>query len=351
MKRDVLKARAASLLYGTGLYKLIGSLNGTSRLPVIVAYHRVVETFKASLQTTIPSLLISRRMLERHLDWLGRRYRLVDLDELAARIESGEDSKRPLAAVTFDDGYADFYEQAMPILQKKGIPAAVFAITNLIGGAHVPTHDRLYLLLARRIGRRNLPPWSGIAVPKIERMTAYQATRVLIETLPAAAIDQIVETLEREDEIPARLLRQFRLLNWEQLKRIRQCGVTVGSHTQSHIILPNETAPRVKMELAGSRADLENALGGTVRHFVYPSGLFNTTSVQQVADAGYRYAYTGCTHRSEEYPLLTMPRAVLWENSSLDAHRAFSGSVLNCQIYHAFDMAGGCRKRHHELAN
>lgn len=350
MKRDVLKARAASLLHGTGIYKLIGSFNGTRRLPVIVGYHRVVENFNANLQTSIPSLLISRKMLERHLDWLARRYRLVDLDELGARIESGEDS-RPIAAVTFDDGYADLYEHALPMLQRKGIPAAVFVITNLAGSADVPAHDLLYLLLARRIGRRNMPAWSGITIPNIDQMTAYQATRVLIETLPAAAIQQVIETLQRDDEIPERFLREFRILNWEQIKRVRAAGFTIGSHTRSHIILPNETASRVQTELAGSRADLENALGGTVRHFVYPSGSFNSASVHQVADAGYRYAYTGCTHRSPEYPLLTMPRAVLWENSSLDAHRAFSGSVLNCQIYHAFDLAGGCRKSHHAVGS
>src|ERR1035441_8639421 len=48
---------------------------------------RVVENFAASAATSIPSLLVSRQMLERHLDWLGRRFRFVSLDELGARLD------------------------------------------------------------------------------------------------------------------------------------------------------------------------------------------------------------------------------------------------------------------------
>ena len=346
MSRGVWKAGAARVLCRTGLYKLLASINGARRLPAVIGYHRIVENFAASLATSIPSLLVSCAMFERHVDWLARRYRIVDLTELGARLESGEELPPNLAAITFDDGYADFYDHALPILRRKGIPAAVFVMTDFVGTAKIPDHDRLYLLLARRIGRRALPPWHGIGGPRIDQMTAYQATRTLIETLPSTAIQQVISTLEREDEVPERLLRPIRLLNWEQLRQIREAGMTIGSHTRSHIVLTNENSARVSEELAGSRADLESNLSGNIQHFVYPSGLFNAQSVQQVAAAGYRFAYTGCTHRSAEYPLLTLPRTILWENSSLDSERAFSSSVLTCQVHHAFDFAGGCRQRH-----
>jgi hypothetical protein len=69
--------------------------------------------------------------------------------------------------------------------------------------------------------------------------------------------------------------------------------------------------------------------------------------VSAVANAGYRYAYTGCLHRSKEHPLLTIPRTILWENSSVDAGRFFSPSSLDCQIHHAFDLVSGCRQSDH----
>jgi hypothetical protein len=83
-----------------------------------------------------------------------------------------------------------------------------------------------------------------------------------------------------------------------------------------------------------------------VQHFAYPSGIFNTAAVDAVAAAGYRFGYTTCTHRDARFPLLTVPRTLLWENSCLDSHGVFSGSILSCQIHRAFDLVSGCRQRH-----
>jgi peptidoglycan/xylan/chitin deacetylase (PgdA/CDA1 family) len=346
MGRGKLKTGTAHFLYRSGLYKFIASLHGTRNLPVLIGYHRVVENFEHSLKTSIPSMLVSKQMFESHLDWIGRRYRIVSLDEIGARLESGEEIPPKLAAITFDDGYSDFYENALPILQKKGVPAAVFVVTDLIGTSQAPAHDRLYLLLARRIGRRSLPAWKGMRVPNIAGLNAYHATRLLIETLPSAAIRSVLDILEQEDELSESVVKSFRVLDWEQLCNLKRSGITIGSHTRTHVILPNESPGRVKDELSGSRAALQQKLGGTFKHFVYPSGAFTMSAVEQVAEAGYKFGYIGCTHRSEQYPLLTLPRTVLWENSSLDSQRAFCGSVLSCQIHHAFNFAEPCRQRH-----
>src|SRR6185503_3039819 len=55
----------------------------------------------------------------------------------------------PVAAITFDDGYSDVYEYAYPTLKRKGIPAAVFVVTDLVGRDHWQTHDKLYYLLTK----------------------------------------------------------------------------------------------------------------------------------------------------------------------------------------------------------
>src|ERR1019366_4751846 len=130
--------------------------------------------------TSIPSMLVSRRMLERHLDWLGRRFRFISLDELGARLEAKDGREDPVAAITFDDGYRDFYDHALPLLKRKGIPAAVFVVTDLVGTRRVQAHDKLYLLLARR----------------------YQATRAMIEGSTQAELEEIIRKLEAEAPIP-----------------------------------------------------------------------------------------------------------------------------------------------------
>ena len=88
--------------------------------------------------------------------WIGRHFRFVDLDEIGIAVRNGVPFEEPVAAVTFDDGYQDIYEHAVPILKRKGIPAAAFVVTDLIGRTSWQIHDKLYHLMAkgvRHLGR------------------------------------------------------------------------------------------------------------------------------------------------------------------------------------------------------
>jgi len=307
-----------------GLDKLAGSLSGASSGPLIIGYHRVVEDFAESAKTSIPSMLVSLKTLEQHLDWIGRRFRFISLDEVGARLDGTDGREDPVAAITFDDGYRDFYDHALPLLKRKGIPAAVFVVTDLVGTARVQVHDRLYLLLARN----------------------YQATRTLIEGSAQAELEEVIRQLETESPIPEDTFRPFHSMTWEMLQEICRAGMTVGSHTRTHVILTKESKDRVKEEAAGSRKEIERRLGTSVRHFAYPSGVFDASAVDAVGAAGYRFGYTTCTHRDAQLPQLTAPRTLLWENSCGDFRGGFSGAILNCQIHRVFDLVSGCRQRH-----
>src|SRR5215831_1616264 len=124
--------------------------------PFIICYHRVVENFGRSAETAIPSMLISTSMLERHIDWLAKRYKIVSLDEIGKQLEANGPVHRLLAAITFDDGYADVYHNAFPLLKRKGVPAGVFVVTDLVGTGRPQVFDRLYLLL-KILQTRQLP--------------------------------------------------------------------------------------------------------------------------------------------------------------------------------------------------
>jgi peptidoglycan/xylan/chitin deacetylase (PgdA/CDA1 family) len=334
MIRSWIKTGAAHVMSRTGLDRLAGSLSGARAVPLVINYHRIVEDFASSAKTSIPSMLVSRRMLERHLDWLGRRFRFISLDELGARLEAKDGREDPVAAITFDDGYRDFYDHALPVLKRKGVPAAVFVVTDLVGTRRVQIHDRLYLLLARRFR-----PGSGAPGP-------FEATRVLLETLPQAGLEEVIRKLELEDPISEDTFRPFYSLTWELLDEIHRAGVTIGSHTRTHVLMTKESRQRMLEEAAGARQEIEGRLGTKVRHFAYPSGYFNTAAVDAVATAGYGFGYTTCAHHDAGHPLLTVPRVPLWEHSCRDSHGIFSESILSCQINRAFDLVSGCRQRH-----
>lgn len=171
----------------------------------------------------------------------------------------------------------------------------------------------------------------------------------LLTTLPQHDLQRIIDVLEDKVEIHASLLQEFTPLTWEMLGEMRQGGVTVGSHTKTHIVLTNEPPDRIEAELKVSRQELERRLGLPVRHFAYPDGKFNMAAVSAVAAAGYHYGYTTCRHRDPVYPLLTIPRILLWENASLDTLGGFSSAIMSSLVNHLFDFAAPCRQDHRQL--
>ncbi len=289
----------------------------------VAAYHRTVDEFPRDPDSGIPSLYISVKMLERQLDWIGRRFRFVSLDELM----SLPPDAAPAAAVTFDDGYVDFYRQAFPLLKRKGIPAAVFVVTDLVGTTEWQIHDRIYGLLARS--------WRpGLAHALVDP---------LLSTMPQATLLRVIEHWQSGAALtdPDR-----RSLNWDEIAELHRAGITIGSHTRTHAILPAESKETVWSELRGSRLAIEARIGAPVRHFAYPCGQFNGAALKAVEDAGYHFAYTICAHRNRAHSHLTIPRKVLWENSCLDAAGSFSPSIMGCHVDGSFDLFKGCEMNH-----
>jgi peptidoglycan/xylan/chitin deacetylase (PgdA/CDA1 family) len=329
---------------------------GGRRMPLVIAYHRVVEDFAAAAQHSIPAMLISGEMLERHLDWLGRRFRFISLDELGSHLERGDRLDRPAVAITFDDGYRDLYEHAFPLLKRKGIPAAAFMVTDLIGTSDVQTHDKLYLLLARAFAAWPSAPRElarvlarlDIRVPELERrrLGAADVARVLLDRLPQAAIGRLTDVLGGDVEIDEPTLSELSPVTWDMLTEMQSAGMTIGSHSKTHAMLTNEGHQTLLEETAGSRRALESKLGIVADHFAYPAGRFDPRVISAVAAAGYRFGYTVCAHQDSQAALLTLPRKVLWQETCLDAFGRFSGAMMSCEARDIFPLRARCRQNH-----
>jgi peptidoglycan/xylan/chitin deacetylase (PgdA/CDA1 family) len=347
MSRTLLKTGIGLALRATSGDRLIGALSGVTRLPLVVGYHRVVDRMPAARPAVIEPMFASRQMFERQLDWIGQRYRFVSLDELGARLESVERCEEPIASVTFDDGYRDVYEHAFPVLMRKGIPAAVFVVTDWLEAGDLLPHDRLYFLLARSWPRsRDVLARLGVVRPRWEGpKSPFEALRLLLTGRAQEELGRVIAALEEQATLENAEVESVQPLTWEMVDRMHKAGVTIGSHTRSHAVLTQEARPRQLDELTSSRHVLEQRLGTRIEHLAYPDGAFDTQVVSAAATAGYRFAYTTCRHRHTTRPLLTIPRRILWENTCLDAGGRFSGAVMSCVTRGVFDLAG-CPRTH-----
>jgi peptidoglycan/xylan/chitin deacetylase (PgdA/CDA1 family) len=348
MSRALLKSGLGVALAATAADRLIGAITGVRRLPLVVGYHRVVESLSAEHSAATPAMTVSVPTFVEQLEWIGRRYRFVSLDEIGARLASGVEWTEPVAAVTFDDGYRDVYEHALPVLTRKGIPAAVFVITDAIGTPALFTHDRLYLLLARDWPntRALLERQLALDPGAIAERSPFDAIRFFLTTRAQDEIARLIAVLEQVGGPLGPAPASLQPLTWDMLSTMVRAGIVIGSHTRTHPVLTNEDPAHVLDELTSSRDAIQQRLGGIVHHFAYPDGAFDAAVVAAVAAAGYQSAYTCCRHRDAAHAPLTMPRRVLWENSSLDARGRFAPSIMGCLVNGVYDLTGRCRHNH-----
>jgi peptidoglycan/xylan/chitin deacetylase (PgdA/CDA1 family) len=332
---------------------------GAARMPFIVGYHRVVENFDRSARSAIPSMLTSTAMLEEHIDWLGKRFTIVSLDEIALHLEADRPFRRRAAAITFDDGYMDVYLHAFPLLKRKGVPAAVFVVTDLPGTLRAQVFDRLYLLLrslqargvalARAVENAVRSLGLGRITVTGDRPAADEPFRImtlLLNAIPRQDLETLISTLGQDVALDGTILEELAPLTWDMIETMQRNCITIGSHTKSHALLTSETLENAVAELAKSKQALESRLRTRIHHFAYPDGRFNRAVVEAVKSTGYRFGYGICPRRDPVHPQLTIPRKILWERACLNAWGKFSPSIMTCHAAGAFDGANRCGHNH-----
>ena len=326
--------------------------------PLIIGYHRVVEDFDTVARHEMPSMLTSTEMFERHLDLIGRHFRFATLDEIGEHLATGAPFTERVAAVTFDDGYRDNYEHAFPILKRKGIPAAVFVVTDLVGKRGWQIHDKLFHLVTKAFAawddpRRELAgllgaldlPAGHLLRNRAAASTPMMAVSALLPDLSVANIRRVMAALEATT---GNGFHDVALsMTWPMIEEMHRSGIIIGSHTRRHVSLPAESLDTVVAELAGSKRAIEEHIGDTVLHFAYPGGQFTPRDVELLERTGYRFGYTACPHQDSRHPTLTIERLLLWEGSSVDGAGQFSPAVLRCQVHNLWPPARTCARVHH----
>jgi peptidoglycan/xylan/chitin deacetylase (PgdA/CDA1 family) len=351
-----LKAGLATVLNAIGKRGTPLKVPGGYR-PLVLGYHRLVEDFEAAAKLEMPSMLISTAMFERHLDFIGRHFKFVSLDEVGEAARERRPFSQPVAAVTFDDGYEDVYELAIPILKRKGISAAAFVVTDLVGCKAWQIHDKLYRLVEKGFSvwdnprRQMMGVLEDLGLPASDVLGHRGSTRSAVATvssllpkLPQENVRRVMAYLE--DNVGNGFVGMPGNMSWDMLRQMQRDGFIIGSHTRSHVSLPQENPAVTDEQLRGSKRVLEAELAGPIDHFAYPGGQFTPEVVQALAGCGYKYAYTACQHNDPRHPELTIERLLLWEGSSIDAEGRFSEAILECQAHDLWPPSRMCDRTH-----
>lgn len=211
----------------------------------VLAYHKVDQQWELSFT------LLYTKQFERQMNYLAKKgFVGKSLKEYLA------DPQKKYFVITFDDAYDSVYENALPILNKLGFTATVFAICNYIGKNN--TWDYI--------------PWN-----------IYSSH-----------------------------------MNKERLLALHQAGWEVGSHGLDHLVMTSMSSDEIEAEVVESKKMLEKLLGEKVKTFCFPFGRYNQEIVEKTKKAGYEnlVGYTerarfGVIKRSSIYRIVDNKYSVL----------------------------------------
>lgn len=231
----------------------------------ILTYHRVFAE-RDAMRNLEPDV----KEFTWQMELLSAYFNPMSLADALVAQQYGDLPERAVC-VTFDDGYANNFDIAYPVLEACAIPATIFVTTGFLNGGmmwndqvaevvRVYQHDVLDLTA---IGLRTFD-----LVVESRRMSAAKIVNEIKhwpQPKRESAVEYMVSLLE--GSLPSTVM-----MTDEQLVELSDKGVDIGAHTVSHPILSTLSLDEAKSEILESKEYLENLLGKPVRHFAYPNG-------------------------------------------------------------------------------
>ncbi len=249
----------------------------------VLAYHNVLAEPPDALDW--PSLRLTQGDFDREMEHLARRFHPLPLAELLRRLEQRRPD--PLGvAVTFDDGCYGVLAHALPVLSRWRIPATVFIVTGHCGSpaeSEVPHFNALEVAFRlTRCEEVDLGFWGDPPLPIADPASRSAGLKRVKEKLKLAREEdrrrwygQVLKALAvspAEIRAHAATQERFRLLTWEEVRRLRDAGIEIGSHTRTHRTLSRLPPRELEAEIAGACDDLRSRLGLREVPLAYPYG-------------------------------------------------------------------------------
>ncbi len=307
-------ADTPSSLPGRALMRLL-SPGGRRGLSILI-YHRVLP----HKDPLFPSE-VDRAEFDAQVGLLKSCFNIIPLVDAVRHVREGTLPPRA-ACITFDDGYADNAEVALPVLQRHGVNATFFIATGFLNGGRMWNDTVIELVRAARgplfdAGSIGLGthPIGGAA----ERTAAIRA---LIGKLKYLHMDQRLEQVGCLAAAQGLALPENLMMRDEQVRELHRAGMGIGGHTVNHPILARLGLEEARREIADGKAALEALIGARVPLFAYPNGKpgedYLAEHVRLARELGFDGAVTTAWGASRGQPdPYQLPRFTPWDRDRL----------------------------------
>ena len=282
-----------------------------ARLSILI-YHRVLD--KPDLLTED---LCDTIFFETQIRFLSAYFNVLPLPEAIQRLKEGTLPSKA-ACITFDDGYADNAENALPILQKLGVPATFFIATGFVNGGMM-WNDKIIELVRIAPGNTLNLDAIGLGRHTIDSLEKRRQTLTfLIQELKYRTLEERHVLIEQLFQLIPATLPDNLMMTADQIRQLHRAGMEIGDHTVSHPILARTDDETVYAEIVDGKTKLEDIIQAPVRFFAYPNGKprqdYLAKHVAMLREIGFEAAFAtawgaACCDRD----LYQMPRFTPWD--------------------------------------
>ena len=265
-------------------------------IPVILTYHSVIDyPLEFDIWTHMPL-----RIFEEHMEYLSHKAHVISLHKLASGLKSGNLPKNSVA-ITFDDGFANNFTHAYPLLCRYELPATIFLSTGFIGRNRLFWPERIaYQVMKTQKRNVHILDQNFSIKNSSERRYACNALRDLIKTLSGTELEReltiIEDTLEVDYDYNDPLFQEWLPLSWNQIRQMSSGGlIDFGGHTVDHTILSSLHPDKASTQISLCRKMLDENLLSQTKMWAYPNGTsadFNDSHKVMLKNHGFSFIFT-----------------------------------------------------------
>ena len=252
---------------------------------LVLMYHRILPRHDPRAQLEEPGMMVTPDTFRLHINTLKQYFTLIKLSDWVQRKSDGTQLPANACAITFDDGWADNYEYAFPVLKDLEAPATIFLVADMIGTEQRFWPERLAHIMTT-VALRYPQYWTHPELawlqenPELYRFSETPPTSeelsALIAWLKDYSDQEMHDRLNRIDGVLQLVIDHHlpSLLDWQQITEMLDSGlIDIGSHTCRHVRLnENTSAAQIRDEIVNSKQVIEKHTNKTIDTFCYPNG-------------------------------------------------------------------------------